>query len=170
MNFSNRFFSRREKSYEHVDCNCNKPAKIFPTNCKKITAESLNLNETLRFLHQSIFLIKTTLWRSRMQFLQPRREFFNIRSKKIAEWTKMIKSYSIFQWSVFMGTMKAVFTTSSKSFRRRAKKISPTVPKGKLKQYFFLKISFWKNVRMGTKKAFFTTSLTVFRQNAKTFN
>ena len=114
------------------------------------------------------------LWKGRMQFLQPHSEIFNIRSKKIAQCTKIIKNYSFYSeknpWSVFMGTKKAVFTTSSKNFRRRAKKLSPTVPKGKMKQYFFLKISFWKNVRMGTKKAVFTTSPTVFRQNAKTFN
>ena len=146
----------------------------FPNKLLKIYRWKSQIEwKTLRFLHQRIFLIEMTLWIDRMQFIQPRREIFNIRSKKIAQCKK--KSKTIFfseknTWSVFMGTSKAVFTNLSKNFRRGAKKLSPTFPKGKIKQYFFLKISFWKNVRMGTKKAVLTTSPTVFWQNAKLFN
>ena len=129
--------------------------------------------KTLRFLHQSFFLIKMTLWSGRMQFLQPRPEIFNTRSKKIVQCTKMIKINSIFQkknLKCFYGHKESSFHNFVEKFSTRGQKFIAHSPKRKKKQYFFLKISFWKNVRMGTKKAVFTTSPTVFRQNAKTLN
>ena len=89
-----------------------------------------------------------TLWRGRMQFLQPRRKIFNIRSKKIAQCTKMIKNYSFFaerlHWSVFMCTKKAVFTFLPINFRWKAEKLSLTVPKWIIDYYFFFKKNFFE--------------------------
>ena len=88
-----------------------------------------------------------TLWRGRMQFLQHRRKIFDLRYKKIAQSTKMIKNYSFFEkrvhWSVFMCTKKAVFTSSPIIFRRKAKKLSLMVPKWRRKYYIFLKRIFF---------------------------
>ena len=125
------------------------PDKLLKPFCWK----SQTGYKTFRFFHQSIFLIKMTLWRGRMQFLQPRRKVFNIRSKKIAQCTKMIKNYSLFEkiflWSVFMCTKKAVVTFSPINIRRKAKKLSLTVPKWKIKFLFFTKIFFEKKHSYG---------------------
>ena len=92
-----QIFFRRIKIFEHVVWNCNKPTKIPDKLLKPFRWKSQIEWKTLRFLHQKIFLMKMTLWRGRMQFLQPRRKNFNIKSKKITQYTKMIRNYSIFQ-------------------------------------------------------------------------
>ena len=60
-----------------------------------------------------------------MQFLQPRRKIIDIRYKKIAQSTKMIKNYSFFEkrlhWSDFMCTKKAVLQFRRQIFDERPK-------------------------------------------------
>ena len=66
-----------------------------------------------------------------------------------------------------MGTKKAVFTTSSKNFRRSTKKLSPAVPKGKINNIFFLNILFEKGSYGHEESSFhnLADSLSAKRQN-----
>ena len=146
----------------------------FPNKLLKIYRWKSQIEwKTLRFLHQSIFLIKMTLWRGRMQFLQPRPEIFNKRFKKIAQCTKMIKNYSIFHkkiLEVFYRHKESSFHNFVEKFSTKGQKFIARGPKRKNKTILCFEYIFWKKVRMGTKKAVFTTSPTVFRQKPKTFN
>ena len=142
----------------------------FPNKLLKIYRWKSKIEwKTIRFLHQSFFLIKMTLWRGRMQFLQPRPEIFNISFKKIAQCTKMIKNYSIFQkkiLEVFYRHKESSFHNFVENFSTKGQKFIARGPKRKNETILFFEYIFWIKVRMGTKKAVFTTSPTVFRQNA----
>ena len=92
-----------------------------------------------------------TKWRGRLQFLQPGWENFNIRSKGITQCTKTIKNYSIFQkqklLNCFHGHKESIFhkfagIVSTKG--RKTEKISLTVPKWKIKYYFYKRKKFLK--------------------------
>ena len=131
--------------------------KISQQTAKDLSMKSRIEWKTLGFLHQNIFPIKMTLWRGRMQFLQPRRENFNIRSKKIAQCKKKIKKYIFFRkkyLKCFYGHIESSFHNFVEKFPTKGQKLSPTVPKRKIKQYFFWKYLFEKMFVWARRKQF----------------
>ena len=152
-----QIFFRRNKIFEHVVWNCNKPTKFPDKLLKPFRWKSQIDWKTLRFLQQSFFLIKMTLWSGRLQFLQPRPDIFNIRSKKIVHCTKMIKNNSIFQkkkLEVFLWAQRKQFSQlRRKTFDEVPKNYRPRSQKEK-KQYFFWKNLFEKMFVWARKKHF----------------
>ena len=131
----------------------------FPNKLLKIYRWKSQIEwKTLKFPHQNIFLIKMTLWRGRMQFLQPLREIFNIRSKKIAQCTKMIKNYSIFQkkkLKCFYGHNESSFHNFVEKFSTKGQKIIARGPKRKNKPIHFFEKIFLKKCSYGHEESSF---------------
>ena len=99
-----------------------------------------------------------TLQRGRMQFLQPRRKIFNIRSKKIAQCTKMIKNHSIIQkkiFDVFLWAQRKQFSQHRrKIFDEGPKNYLPRSQKEKWNNTFFWKYLFEKMYVWARRKQF----------------
>ena len=108
-----KFFllSLQESSYGHVKCNCTKPAEKFLSKCWKLIAQGLN-NFKYFLIKKSFFNI-LILWTRRMQFSQPRRNFFNTSWKQIAKFTKKIKNCSFFQKKI---SLEVFFRTRRMEF------------------------------------------------------